>query len=319
MSNKPIILESDGVFGQLADGQLINAGGTSNSTWTVDGKGLLFDDGTSTAPGGGSGLPFTLQLAYDNSPTSSGQTSIKLATGKDFAILDDTDNSLFFRVDSETGKVTITGDLEVLGSSTIIDTIVQDSDHWLISPKLGTTTALKIEPDIGVTPIVDLVTIRRIFGGSPIFRIDSSGNVIISQNITLGGLLNGVDVVQLRDDLTHHLSADAGYRHTAANVDIAPIGTLPGATNVQEALEQINFKADTGGAGGSARGYEHIQSSAGLLWTVQHNLISMRCQVTVYDDSFEQIIPERVQLIDANTLIVSFTSAISGRAMVLAF
>jgi hypothetical protein len=316
-TNKPIILEVDGIFGQLPNGAIINAGGTSNSTWTVDGKGLLFDDGTSTAPGGG-GSPFTLQIAYNNSPVVSGQTGIKLATGKDFVILDDTDNSLYFKVDAETGKVTITGDLEVLGSSTIIDTVVQDSDHWLISPKSGTTTALKIEPDIGVTPIVDLVTIRKTFGSTPVFRIDVNGNVIATQNITLGGLLNGVNVVQVRDNLAHHLAGDPGYRHTASVIDISPITTLPGATNVQEALEQINIKADLGG-GGTTRGYEHVQATAASLWTITHNLISMRCQVVVYDDSYEQLIPEKVQLIDANTLIVSFTTAISGRAMVIAF
>jgi hypothetical protein len=61
-TRKPIILDDDGIFSQLPDGEIINAGGTDQSTWTVDGRGLLFDDGTSTS-GGGS---LTLQTVYNN-------------------------------------------------------------------------------------------------------------------------------------------------------------------------------------------------------------------------------------------------------------
>jgi hypothetical protein len=50
-TNKPIILDEDGILGQLPDGELINAGGTSHHRWIVGGRGLLFDDGTSTLDG----------------------------------------------------------------------------------------------------------------------------------------------------------------------------------------------------------------------------------------------------------------------------
>jgi len=318
MSFKPVLLETDGVFGQLPNGGIINAGGTSNPTFTVNGRGLLFDDGTSTGVGNSS---ITLQTVYDNSPAVAGATKIKLTTGKDFVIADDTDDGLYLKVDSETGKVTITGDLEVLGNSSVINTVIQDSDHWLISPKLGSTSALKIEPDLGVVPIVDLVSVRRTFGSAPVFRIDSAGNLIGTQNLTIGGLINGVNVVQVKNDLNHHLAGDAGYRHLAADVDILPIATLPGAVNDQQALEQINTKADHGGGGGSGSvfGYEHIQTVADLTWIVQHNRGTFRSQVTIYDTNWEQILPESVKVIDNNTILVSFVSAVAGRAMVVLF
>ncbi len=319
---RPILLEIDGVLGRLQDGDIINAGGVENSsgTFTVNGVGLLFDDGTSSAPGGGSGN-ITLQKIYDLSPAVGGAAKIQLSTGKDFAIIDDTDSSVYFRIDSETGKVTITGDLEVLGESTIINTIIQDSDHWLISPKSGTTTALRIEPDIGVVPIVDVVTIRNIFGGAPVFRIDKDGNVILSQNLTVAGTINGVNVVQLKSDLDAHLAGDPGYRHLAADVDILPIATLPGAQNVQQALEMINQKADFGSGGntGDSYGYEHVQAVANTSWFIGHNGMTMRCQVTVYDDDWEQIIPDKVKIVDANNILVTFSSPITGRAMVIMF
>ena len=319
---RPVFLESDGVFGRLPSGAIIPIGGTetADGTFTVNGRGVLFDDGTSTAPGGAGNL--SLQKIYDLSPAISGEAVIKLALGKDFVIKDDTDNSLFFKVDAETGKVTITGDLEVLGDSTIIDTVVQDSDHWQISPKNGGTTALRIEPDVGVTPYVDLVTVRRTFGSYPVLRIDSTGNLLLTQNIIIDGTVDGVDISNFKAEFDAHLSGAAGYRHQAVDVDIMPIFTIPGATNVQEALEMINTKADLaggGGAGGTVTGFEHVQLTPAVTWTVNHALASPRAQVTIYDSNWEQILPENVKILDANTILISFNTAIAGRAMVLAF
>lgn len=318
LTNKPIVLEVDGVFGQLPDGAIINAGGTSWPTWTVGGKGLLFDDGTSTAPGGGSGGAFDLQHAYNNSVNGpAGEAKIKLTTGKDLLIADDSDDSIFFRIDSETGKVTITGDLEVLGSSTVIESTVQDSDHWLISPKSGTTTALKIEPDFGVVPVVDLVSIRKQWGEFPVFRITSGGNVIISSSLTVGPI-NGIDLNQFNDQFIRHVTG-SDLRHMADQIDITPISGMS-ATNVQQALEEIKTTIGSGGGGtGNVNGYEHIQTVASQTWTVAHGGNTFRIQVTVYDTDWEMLIPNSVKVIDNNTAIITFASPIAGRAMVLMF
>jgi hypothetical protein len=313
---KLIILENDGIFGHMLDGSIINAGGTSHDTWTVNGRGLLFDDGASTAPSGSSRL--SLQRIYDLTNAVNGEAVIKLTLGKDFVLKDDTDDNLFFKVDAETGKVTITGDLEVLGSSTIIESVVQDSDHWVISPKNGAQTALKIEPDLGVTPIVDLITVRRTFGTTPVFRVDKNGNLIATQNFTLGGLLNGVDVAALKNDFDAHIAGSAPLRHKAADIDILPITSLPGASNVQEALEALNTKVDAESSG-LAKGYEHVQLTPQMSWMINHPLSSTRAQVTVYDASWEQIIPESVKIIDSSTILITFVAATVGRAMILAF
>lgn len=243
VDHPPLVLSTDGVIRELANGEIINSAGTSQAYWTVGGKGLLFDDGTSTSPcADGSTLSgLDLQTAYNNSANTGGTAKIKLQTGKDFSIYDDTDDGLFFRIDSETGKVTISGDLEVRGSSTTINTIVQDADHWLISPAAGTTTALKIEPDLGVTPIVDIVNIRRKYGETPVVRVDKDGNLIANLNLTVGGLINGIDLVQ-------HVEGIA-FRHTAYDIDVVPeIPTIPGATNVHEALQKLSTQIGNPGA-----------------------------------------------------------------------
>ena len=318
LTKKPIILEVDGVFGQLGDGDIINAGGTSWTTWTVNGRGLLFDDGTSTAPGAGSGSAFDLQSAYNNSINGPlGEAKIKLTTGKDLLIADDSDDNIFFRIDAETGKVTISGDLEVLGASTVIESVIQDSDHWLISPKNGITTALKIEPDFGVTPVVDLVSIRRQWGSTPVFRITASGDVVMTGQLTVG-LINNVDINQLNDDFIRHVTG-ADLRHTADQIDIDPIPGLV-ATNVQQALEEIKTNCCNGPGGiGNVNGYEHIQSTDSQTWVVAHGGNTFRLQITVYDTDWEMIIPNSIKVMDNNTAIITFAAPISGRAMVLMF
>ena len=87
--------------------------------------------------------------------------------------------------------------------------------------------------------------------------------------------------------------------------------------------EQINNKADTGGGGSGSfagvYGYSHIQALPSSSWTIIHNRGTFRAQVTIYDNNWEQIIPEQVKVIDNNTVLVSFGTALIGRAMVLLF
>lgn len=319
--NKPLILENDGIWGQLANGAFINAGGTTHGTFTVGGRGLLFDDGQSTSTGTGA---ITLQSVYDNTPDVGGAASIKLTTGKDLTVIDDTNNSIYFKIDSETGKVTITGDLEVLGGSSVINSVIQDSDHWLISPRAGNTISLKIEPDFGVIPIVDIVSIRKTFGTAPVFRIDADGNATIGssllpQNLTVNGLINNINLQDVKNDIDFHLASVPAYKHTASNINITTIAAIPAATNVQEALEQINTRITNGGATSGARGYEHNQPAVATVWTITHNLASLRAQTTVYDTDWEVVIPNSIKVIDNNTIRVSFNTGLAGKAMIFAF
>ena len=309
---KPVVLESDGILGRLPDGSIVNIGGTSHNTFTVGGKGILLEDGSTT--GGGSAL--SLNQAYINSVPENGEVRIKLTSGKDFTITDLLSNA-FFKVDAETGKVSITGDLEVLGTSSVINTVIQDSDHWLISPKSGTTTALKIQPDPGVIPIVDIISVRKIFGAAPVLRLDKDGNLILTQNLNVGGLINNIDIVQLKSNLDLHLAGQTGYRHMADDVDILPIPSLTGATNVQEALEQISTKVSSSGSG--MMGYEHIQAAPALQWAVVHNKATLRLTVTIYDDDLEMILPDNVVIVNGNTVNIYFSHPVSGRAILILF
>jgi hypothetical protein len=333
-SNKPVILELDGILGQLPNGGFINAGGTTNGTFTVGGFGLLFDNGTSTAPGGSSSI--TLQTAYINSPNINHAASIDLIADKNLTFFAN-DPQFYFSMNATTGKVTITGDLEVLGGSSVINSIVQDSDHWLISPKAGNTTALKIEPDTGVVPTADLVTIRRTFGTAPVVRVSAAGNLFVTQDIAVGvtnsstgiftpALINGVEIITLNTNFASHIAGTA-FKHPATDIPITPIAgvnvglTTTPAANVQEALASLEAKIEAGGSGstGNLRGYEHIQSVESSLWVVVHNLHSFRITSTFYDTNWEVVLAHNIHIIDNNTIHISFLSPMAGRAMILAF
>ena len=312
---KPLILGNDGSFAQLTTGDIINTGGTVCTTFTVGGRGLLFDDGSSTDGGSGGGsTTINLQTAYDNSPTVSGQAGIVLYPNKDFIIKDSHADGNFFTVSAADGTVTINGDLNVMGSTTTIETSVIVSDHQFINPASGTTIPLRIEPQSGVTPIVDLFNVKRIFGGVPVFEIDSSGSLIATGTLTITGLINGVDIVANQTTLNAHI-AGTSYQHTASVINITPIPSIPAATNVQQALEAVAAQA----VANTAWGFEFTQITPATTWTVNHNGNTLRASVTIYDTSWAQIIPAQVQIVNANQLVVSFTSAIAGSAMVILF
>lgn len=313
---KPIIIELDGVWGELQTGAIINAGGTVGPTFTVGGKALLFADGSST---GGSGSTLDLQQAYNNSPIINHQAGITLTVGKDFVINDPYNDGNYFTISAATGAVTINGDLNVTGTTTTINTVIIQSDHQLISPASGTTTALSIQPTLGTIPLVDLVTVRRTFGSAPVFRVDSGGNLIATQNLTVGGLINGINIVSLNNEVQNHENAVVGFRHEAVDVDITPISGLPGAANVQQALQALDSKISGGSNFGTVFGFEYIQTIPSASWTVNHNGNTLRATITVYDTQNQQVIPEEVHIIDANNVLVTFGTPLAGIALVVLF
>ena len=323
-----IYLNTDGLLNRTEDGAITNIGGTSNHTFTVGGRGLLFDDGTSTNNTGGN-VTLDLQSVYNNSFTDPDLLAavIKLTTGKDFAIVDDTDNSVLFRVDAETGKVTITGDLEVKGQSSTIESIVTDADHWKITPSTGVVTALVIEPDNFVTPLVDILVIKSTHGEAvPSLKIDRFGNTFIRgltvlNDLSVNGTINGIDIVVLANTVASHLATNFAIKHAAQDIEVigtAPLQNLPQPiVNVQDTLEKLNTKIDniqvTGCGSSTISSITFNQFTAQEVWTVVHNKNSLAVQYTIWDENLESIFPDRVKIIDANTIEIYWMVAQAGR------
>lgn len=312
MTFKIVYLNGEtGELGRLPDNGIINSGGVSGSTFTVGGKALIFADGTlSDGSSGGPALSITLQNAYDSSLDG----TINLSSGKDFII--NALNQKIFQVEASTGKVTITGDLTVLGSSTVVEGTLANVDQISINPPNATTSGLLMEPMVGVTMNADLVRIRAVNSGPSVFTIDASGNTSLKQ-LTVSGTVNGINLNQFYSDFQNHLTSLTAHTAEQITVDDSAFANIIGA-DVQTALESIDSQLGII-APAVVETYEHIQIVGQTLWSISHNKNLMRAHVAIYDTSFVQIFADEVKIIDANTVNVTFNSPQSGRAFILLF
>lgn len=227
-----------GELGRTPDGGISNIGGTINPTFTVDGKGLLFDDGTSTSGNPSAGLTF--QRIYNNSATP---VVVNMVPGKD----------LVFNAGGET------------------------------------------------------------------FIINSAtGNVSITANLVVDGLINGVDLTTLAGLITAHLTAGPD-KHDAAeiSVDDSSFTNITG-TDVQAALESIDSQL-VAISGSDVVGFHYVQTAPSVIWMIPHNQNSERIQVTVWDDSNHVIYPDTVAIHDLNTVRVVFNTPATGRAVLMIY
>lgn len=79
------------------------------------------------------------------------------------------------------------------------------------------------------------------------------------------------------------------------------------ATTAQAAIDELQeIKATY---------YRHVQSAAATVWTVNHNLGKLICNVTAKDSSHRQIFGQ-VDFVDTNTLTITFSAATGGEAYI---
>lgn len=305
------LIEELGEMGRLPDGAIVNIGGTAGPYFTVGGKALLFADGSAT----GTGLSgITLQNTYDNGLAASILTSI----GRDL-VFQSTDGHTF-TFNATTGTVTISGDLNVLGASNVIEGTISNLDAVNIGLPDTTTTGFTLKPNVGVVPNVDLFQVSHLSIGTPDFRIDKTGNVIIGQNITLTGLINGVDITALATEINTHLDAAiTPAKHAAQQISYNPgTNTQVLGTNVQAALDSIEVVLNTFIAS-EVRGFEYVQSVPVTTWMINHGLNSKRVQVSIWDSTDEQILADSVKIITVNSVQITFNTTTAGRAILMVF
>jgi len=104
-------------------------------------------------------------------------------------------------------------------------------------------------------------------------------------------------------------------------------GTIPAALMTSKKIYVSGFRyigkkglSMPAGAGvGDCIGYEHTQSVESTNWTIVHNRNSRRVQATIYDETSELIIPERIKIINSNEIEVSFLAPIKGTAILVTF
>jgi len=313
---KPIYLvDALGEYARMPDGAIVNIGGVIGPNFTVAGKPLLYADGTSTDGSPVTGNATDFQSVYEHSTPA----FISTHDGKDI-VFHSTDGHEFI-FDATTGLITITGDLHVLGTTTqVINTDIISEKVW-IHQSAGDYIPFWIEPKPGVTPTVDLVSISVLNGQPPVFTIDPTGLTHI-QNLDVTGTINGIDLGVLNTALLDHINlASPGIKHKADQISVDSTNLAPSlqGDTVQEVLENISSSITNINNEGFARGYEHIQQVAQNTWTIVHGQNTRRVQITVWDSADEMVFADTVTIFDSNTVIVTYNTPITGRAILMLF
>lgn len=96
--------------------------------------------------------------------------------------------------------------------------------------------------------------------------------------------------------------------------------TFVTGSNVQEALESIDqaFKNIVAGES-TVRPFEHVQDQASNIWIIPHNRNSRRIQMSIWDIHDELIFSDYVKIVDNNTVVITFSTPVVGRAVLMIF
>jgi hypothetical protein len=249
---KPIILEQDGVLSQLADGDLINAGGTASSTFTVGGKGLLFDDGSSTSPGGLQGI--TLQNAYDNSSTAGQPAVIRLASGRNLQITNSDSSISFLLVNAATGDITVGGNIVTSG---LVDGVDVSVLKTLVDKHLDGTGQRHLAIDVDIIPISSLPgSVSNVQEALEYLATNSPSGLLteinaveaaIGPSINANGTFNASGFTNVTDVLNNPTSVTDAIQQVA-NAFTAQSGTgnVKGPTTASTDNAIVRFDGTTG-------------------------------------------------------------------------
>jgi hypothetical protein len=338
----------DGILTEVPEGGLLNIGGTTNPNFTVGGKAIMLADGSTS--NGSPSLVVNLQTAYRNTADETGAAVISLLAGKDFVIKSMVGDR-FFRVDAETGDVTIAGNLTVAGETTVVNTVVTDYDHITLTPSRSDVTAFQIRYDNGIVPSGPYIQVYDNRLGREVFGVDRYGTtdiyalrVLTDIILSEGSLVDGVDISALADTLSRHIQHTPGLlKHAADEIGIGDALPYSGVTgNVRNALEffdlsinnsnqlvsQIQVRVDElrsdvdsleAGESVEARGYVHVQDEPSTEWVISHGRGTTNLTYVVFDSTGKQFYPNEVVVVDENTIKVGMTAASAGRVNIIFF
>lgn len=77
--------------------------------------------------------------------------------------------------------------------------------------------------------------------------------------------------------------------------------------------------SNNGNGNANAKGFEFIQVVPILSWVIPHNSNTKKLICQIYNDTDIQVLPNEIQIVDDNLIIVSFTSPMAGSAKIVFF
>ncbi len=168
-------------------------------------------------------------------------------------------------------------------------------------------------PDLGIANIGGTAGPTFFVGGKPLLFADGTAtdgsNVALLQNSLQG-------VYDASTPATTNLSSGKNIQWVATNNNFLSINADTGKVTISGDLEVIGSNTVSDPA---VRTYEHVQATASTTWTVLHAKYSHNPTVTVFDTDGITVIPDKIQIIDDNVLILYFNTAQAGRAVCIFF
>lgn len=158
---------------------------------------------------------------------------------------------------------------------------------------------------------------------SPTFPVVSSGktryDLLCLDDTGTAVIVSGVEVTSPGDPITNAPAAPTDKLSLGIiRIDETSTVAITGA-DIIDVREFLNKGGSGGGgSGGSAKTYTHTQSSSSATWTVTHNLGSNDVVIQIYDATQgNMLIPDTVDIIDTNSLSITFSAAQTGKAVVV--
>jgi hypothetical protein len=152
--------------------------------------------------------------------------------------------------------------------------------------------------------------------------LNTSGSSTISGSVTstvgFTGSLQGTSSYALQANTASFALTASYISGSGGGVGFPFSGSaiITGSLFVSGSTISGSFVGDGSGITGlTAGGKIHTQTSEASTWTVSHNLGVQYPNVTVYDNSNNVIIPQTIVATDANTLTLTFGSAVAGYAV----
>jgi len=154
-----------------------------------------------------------------------------------------------------------------------------------------------------------LVTVNHNFG---------TENVLVQVYDTTGANPVMIDPSNVTTTVTSDDQITVGFGTAQTGYVVVSRGGFTVAGTIQNAISASYAVTASHVVGLSKQRYDQVLNGSAATYTLTHNLNERLVVLAAYNTSFEQIVPTRVQCLDANNVFVEFTSNFTGSVVVVA-
>jgi hypothetical protein len=175
------------------------------------------------------------------------------------------------------------------------------------------TGELKLDSNKNLALVGANTTGIKIRGANGAVNIDSHLTI---NDVVITGLINGsINIQKFYTDFNEHIGEGEGGTHPANQITLntAPFMLLT-SSDVQSAISEIDQYLNTNV---SLTSFVHEELVGNTEWLIEHGRNSTSPVINVYDELGAIIVPNDIEIIDENTIKVTFQTVQFGKAVIL--